>query len=533
MESNFMKKWVIVKALIFIVIFFSGCSSEPPEAWEELNLGTKKIAGAMVHYEKCFEEKLGIFEKAYKQLQTTRKKNQAQKVLENKDKIIADINGILGITETDTKMQNEMLVRFVGIFSGANSTFYLVKQSTIKDFLRGGGELPNFSYDKQTDTVNYRLTVGETSESCPLKEFELSIPISSEESFEEEIAEIFKALGEAFGYVRIAIALHETVEMSLLLRVKPRDAYQRWFSDGFANAITIELLKRYVNNESADEFAADFDISKYNDLEKEINLLYWMSAKFCIFGAESPIEYEDRLILGRYNYATFEAQRLIDKYGIDCVVEILDEVCKGDSRTSKELFAAIKTVTGEDMVSRLERYQTFKNRKEGLAKYTDGLDTASNEKNYEEMLINLLRVMELEENQFSPSSLESWKNAAWLLFLLGHEDIGDGVMSKCFELFSQIPDSSGRKAALEGFIVYALKCQKPQKAEEAAQEMLLSHPEHIPSLTVKMVVSVQSKELEEAKEIAKKILSLTEKGSLPYKLASQTLGFKPNSGQEQ
>ncbi len=430
-------------------------------------------------------------------------------------------------------MQNKILVGFVGAFSGAKPIFYLVKQSTIKDFLRAGGELPNFTYDKKSDTASYTFAVSKTSESGPIKEFELTIPIASEETFEKEVETIFKALAEAFGYVKIAMALHETVEMSLILRVRPRDPYWRWFSDGFANTITIELLKKHVSDESADEFARGLDVSEYKDLEKEINLLYWMSLNFCIFGTESPFENEDRLNLARYNYATFEAQRLTGKYGIDCVGEILDEVCRGNSRTSKELFGAIKTVTGEDMASRLLRYQTFKTRKEGLAKYTNVLDAALNENNYEQMLINLLRVMELEENQFSLDSLESWKNAAWLLFLLGHEDTGDEVMGKCIELFSRIPGSGGREEALEGFIVYALKCQKPQKAEHEAKEMLLTHPEHVPSLAVKMVVEVQSEQLDEAKETAKKIQSLTEKGTLPYKLATQTLGFAPNPVQRQ
>jgi len=494
-------------------------------AWHQLDLGSTQIAGSAVYYEKCFEPKLPIFEKAYRQFLVESQKSKA--VLSKKEQIIADINRILGISEPDSKMQNEMLEYYLGLFAEAKLTFCVAKKATIKDFLRAGGQLPNFAYNEASDTATYWLEFRATSRSRPVKDLEVPFPLNSQTTFEQEVNETFRMLqDQMYGSSNIGAAVHEVTEMSLLGRARPKDPYWRWFSDGLANAITIELLKRYAGREDAEEFAAGHDANKYKELEKETNLRYWLTASLCI---EAPLEYERKLTHERYAYATFEAQRLIEKHGIDCVRKILDEVCARKSGTSEALLEAVEQITGEDMKERLGRYQTFSTREEGIRKYSVAFNAAAKKQDYQQMLINLLRVMELHEFQYSPDSLQTRMNASWLLFMMGYEQAGDEAMQDCMRLFEQGPVPHGRQAAMEMFVIYALKCEKPQKALKVAEELLKTKPDALLPLTVQMLVDAQTGKLNEAKQIAKKIHSLTKsEQSFSYKEASKVLAIDPN-----
>ena len=78
-----------------------------------------------------------------------------------------------------------------------------------------------------------------------------------------------------------------------------------------ANAITFRLLQKRLGTEAAQQFAAGHDVALYGDLEKHINLYYWMALGCCI---EPPLETEKRLNFARYAYATLEADRLIERH---------------------------------------------------------------------------------------------------------------------------------------------------------------------------------------------------------------------------
>lgn len=502
-------------------------ASVDANGWQKLNLDSTRIAGATVYYEKRLEPNLPIFERHYKKFLAGRK--PTDQILARKDQVIADIDKILGITRPDTKKRAEIFATFLGAFSKAQPIFYLVTKTTTKDFLRAGGRLPNCTYDKASDMVAYEPKFKWTNTEGPIKEFELAMPVASGEKFEADVTTIFQILQKLAGTLIVDIAIHEVAELSLLERARPTDPYWRWFSDGFANAITFNLLNEHVGKEVAQEFAAGYDVSDCEDLEKEINLQYWMSLNFCVLRDRAPIEYESRLGHARYVYATHEAQRLIGEHGLDCVRKILDEVSGKSSRTSTDLLEAIEKVTGEDMRQRLVRYQTFGKREEGLAKYSGLFNAASDKKDYERMLINLLRIMELREDPFSYDYLKGWKNAALLLFKLGHEKAGDEAMRNCISLFEKGPLPQGREAAMETFIYYAIQCRNPRKAQETAEEFLKTRPNHVPSLTIQMLVAAEAGKLGDAQQMAKKIRSLEKsEESLCYKLASQILAIDPS-----
>jgi hypothetical protein len=510
------------KKLFYIVlILVSTCSlfAAEQKVWEQLDLSSTSIAQTTIYYEKSLEEKLPVFETRYKEFLTETEK--VKNIKTQKKQIIDEINTILGITEPDTEKQDKALTGLLGAFSIENLTFYIILQDTTKDFLYEGGQLPNFTYDKADDTVTYNPEFITTSEDGPDKKFELAFLVASEETFEENISQIFQVLFKAVGSGKLGIAIHEVVEFSLLNRARPTDAYWRWFSDGFANAITIKMLKKYAGFEIADDFAKAYYINEYKGLEKEINLRYWMGLNFCI---KTPLEYESNLSLARYAYATQEAQRLIELHGFDCVCKIIDTLLTKKTRTAQDILQAVNEVTGEDIQKRFDHYQTFETRQDGLIKYSNLFNAALEKKDYEQMLVNLQRTLELQESQLSPAGLRCYKEIASLLFKLGHEQAGDEAMHNCIELFKNTGMPIAHEAAMEAFIMYAFNCKNATKAGEIAEELLKSKPNHLLALTVQMVVHAEAGRLSEAKQIAKKVINLDKNEQSPsYRTATQIL----------
>jgi len=71
--------------------------------------------------------------------------------------------------------------------------------------------------------------------------------------------------------------------------------------------------------------------------------------------------------------------------------------------------------------------------------------------------------------------------------------------------------------------------RKPLKAREVAEELLKTYPDNVPALTIKMFVLLADKQLNEAKNIAKKIIGLSKsEKSRNYKAASAVLAIDPN-----
>ncbi|MHC4345370.1 MAG: hypothetical protein ACYSUP_11870 [Planctomycetota bacterium] len=486
----------VLEYVIVAVLLGGYGAAARSEAWQKLNLSKTDIAGATVYYEKCFEPNLPFFEKTYRQFLKATESKQTQS-LENKNQIITEINRILGIEDPNIKTQRQMLDDLMRPLPFPKPTFFLVTQATVKDFLRAGGKLPNFTYDKATDTAGYHFQLWGTPQTFDQQTPQFAFPLKSEAELEQIVALLFGKLTEMVypspaTVTRIGLAIHEVTEMTLVKHFRPQGPYCRWFTDGFANAITIEILTRQMSKKHAEDYGEMVDYRKYEDLENQINLRYWMAGQYCVFLLGSPIDYEQRLTEARYAYAMREAQRLIDKHGIDCVRKTLDELSGAESRTGADISNAIEKVTGEDVEARLNKYQTFRTREQGIPKYTVPFNAASKNNDYEKMLINLLRLMELHDFQYSPNNLQSWMNAAWLLYMMGLEETGDQVMQNCVSLFEHSPVPGGHEAAMETSIIYAFKCGKPEKAREVAPELLKTQPESVLALTVEMLTKVSS-----------------------------------------
>jgi len=518
-----MHKFVVI---LTVVCVLSGCFPAPPQtvtAWDGLDLESTQIVDTAVYYEKSLESKLSVFEKEYSDFKA--KRRQSTLTPATIDAITADVNRILGISDAGKLDQDRIMPSFLGMFSQAQLTFRLVTRQTVKDFLRAGGKLPDHSYDRNTDTATYCPQFSGGSQEGPVKQMDLTIPLASVETFEKDVSDYFEMLRTFLCAMTKEVAIHELAEMTLLNHVRPQGQYWRWFSDGFADAITYEILKKHFGAESADEFLKAYDSAQYADLKEELNLRYWTALNFCI---KTPFESEDKLNYARYCYATLEAQGLIERHGTECVAAIVSELKASDSRRSDDILAAIKKATGEDMAPRLDKYQSFIDRKKGIAMYAIAFQKASNSGDTEQMLISLLRYLELLENPLSADSLKCRQNIAILLAKLGHEDAGDKAMLDFLDFLEKDAPEEAHRFFSAGFVVYALQTGKPEKAKTAADRLLQNDPNHPPALTVKMQLLAAEGKTEEAKKIANRICNIMDdKDSFYHAAAAQILEKEP------
>ena len=143
------------------------------------------------------------------------------------------------------------------------------------------------------------------------------------------------------------------------------------------------------------------------------------------------------------------------------------------------------------------------------------------------MLTNLLRMMELKGTSNPDHFLQSWSTVASLLFQMGFEKEADEAMKQCIELFDRPSLPNGRHAALERFMAYALQSRKPQKAVDAAEEVLKADPQNTIALTIRMLMLRDIKEMQKTARTIQSLVKSTD--SMLYKYAARILSIDPNN----
>jgi tetratricopeptide (TPR) repeat protein len=529
------RRVVLVLSLYLAAGGFAGEALSPPggdarEGWERLNLSATTLAGMKVYYERALEPNLPAFERELAKYLARRDERGGGPA--QREQIVADLNRILGVTEPNlVGWQREVLASLAGAFSGPKLTLCLARTGTIKDYLRGGGQLPDFHYDRPSDMVEYtpQIQIKKQPGAAPVPDWELWIAIRPQVDFAGYVSGFFESLGRMLSPVLTPVALHEVTEMTLLRRARPTDAHWRWFSDGFANAITCTLVEKYLGPEAGQKFARAYDPNGCRALEKQINLWYWMLANYCPYSVDVPVKGEADLEHARYAYATFEAQRLIAAHEIGCVRAILNKIAARDTRTGLDLLQVIQEVTGEDIAARLLQYQAFTDGKEASEKYVAACKAAMAKKDYEQAFVNLMRVLELHPTAFSASYLQEYSNAAVLLFQMDHEEAADAAMQNCIELYSRPAVVNGRQAVAERFLVYCLQCGKPRKGEKMADELLAIAPDNMAALVLKMRARAEAGDTAAAQDYARKLRRVAKQGDPAYRAASKVLGLDPNT----
>ena len=505
---------------------------------EKMGLKKTTVEGSTIYYEVCFEEKLPIFIKEYKEYAKTTAESKAQKQapmhrLKSLEKEITDdITDMVG-GDDDLKVS---LKKFFDVSVKASpsttnllatrgNVFYFVLQSTSKDYLRTGGKLPNLSYDKKTDMADYKLEFRSKSNNAQ-EQSEILLPFSSAEKFEVEIQEMFSALSELrkttvlFEYLNI----HEIAELAIVRQMRSGDPYKRWFTDGFANVIVHDVLVRHYSPEDAETFLAAYSTEPYKEFENQLNLGYWMSGEFIFTNTDVSLEKENKFNLARYSFATQEAKRLADAYGIKIIKKMLTQYKNLEDKNADSLYSVIQKITGEDLRKRFEKYQNFQTREEGYAQYERQYEQAKQERNAEAMIFSMLRMLELCEQPLSQNSLDLRQKIATLFYLTGEKKLANQYVTEFADLMIQSKNPQNKYAGRAFVSYYALRNNQPEVAYDYAQQTFEENPEEIYAMTVVMHKFLKENDMQKAGELARKICKLEPGEKHPcHQIAKQVL----------
>jgi len=512
--------------------------SRAPDPLNAFDLATFDARGLTVRYEKSLGGELAAIKDAISAHQDA-EAEQAKKVRviqEKADELIDQVDQIIGLSPT--KEQRESQQRIFGdclkkLGSGAlfapvgGRTVCLLTRKSIKEHMRKGGALPWFSYDAKEDSVTYNLQIDLHGGMADVRE--LIIPIEGQTAA-KDLSRVLAVLGRVRRTDWVAgLALHELSEISMMsyrFRTAPGDPYWRWFSEGFANAVAAHVLKKHFGAEESAAFAGSYDTTPFMQMKEQVDLRHWMGLGLSI---EAPVESEQRLKEARYAFATQEALRVTDKYGIDVVGRILDNACKGAVNESGNLAAAIQAVTGQDIGKRLDAYQSFANEDEGIAGHAKAFNAAMDRKDYAAALPHLLRIHELRCKKEGRPDPGFYANAALVLFRMGMEQAGDRVILDHAD-FCKGNGATGAYVAMHAlFIDYALKCRNLKKAIASSDVVLAAKPDDVPALAIRMLKLADS-DMIRAKEIAARIVRLDgESNSSWVMIAKKILEAKTTS----
>jgi hypothetical protein len=492
----------------------------PPESVSvKLGLKETQIAGTTVYYEACFEEKLPVFETLLNRYRESVRDNAVTRHQHQRTPMLEALNAIVGGDDALFRKQAEIFDDMAEGFDAQIQVFqkaahYLIRRDTIKDYLRKGHTLPNFTYDEQTDTAAYMAAIQIASDTGPQGVKELTFPLSSVERFEAEVEFILKMFFVGLQEEFFGTILHEIAEVSIFERMRSSAPDIRWFTDGMANVITAELLRNHYSKDAADQFLAVYSTAPYQDIEKIILLRYWMQMKYWD-GGKVSVASEEKLNYARYCFATYEAQRLTEVHGIGCIGKIIDVFTVGGKRDGDDLLEAVHQVTGEDLRQRFLRYQHFVTRQEGRTHYMQQYRAAKQEKNQANQLFVLARLLELSESPYAQETLTIRAQLACVLVEMGHPEKGDQMMRDTVAYLSEV-DKDGETIGKKAFMVYAIHANRPEIADEYAEQVLTASPEDLIALTVKTLTAGNQGRKEDAKKLVEKIRVLEDNSAGPY-----------------
>lgn len=487
----------------------------------EFGLKTATILNASVYYEPELESILPEFETQY----VAFKKDVLSNVGVPEDKIVPVCDAIHRIIGVERDKARDSTKRVLGDFdklirslSFEKPTFYLIRKNLIKDYLRQGGTLPHFTYDKQADEAGYEIRFFSTSSSEPAP-FEMVFPLDPNTVSTEVTGGVFELMSFALRQMMSPVLIHEAAEVTLIYEMNSSDWYRRWFTDGFANVVVCQVLEELYSQKEAQEYAELFSAKPYADIQKQINLRYWMAMEYEFLDMNDVLETESRIKQARYNYATEEALGLIQRHGADCLKKIVDVYCAGEARDNAALYDAIEKVTGERLDKAFVKYQSFANAMEGLKTYTAQYEAARKKGDDTAALGAVLRMMELYNTPLSPLALSARDEAALLLTKMGQGELAD---QKMLEFAGKMMTSDDDKTSLTGMellMVYAGQTERLEIAGMYAEAILKEAREASNAASVRTQITQLQKQRPEVVEKARQ----AELGSEFYVKAKQLL----------
>ncbi len=475
----------VILALVALYLPPLSAAADAPDPWASFKLkrieckdGTLSIDPAVISphdkIKAALEEEMARYRAGRRRREALMRKMKA---------ITTQVNELLGFTpdEKQATEQEKIYSTFgaspFGLVSADKLGVYILMKEKTKEYLKNGGKLPGFSYDAASDVARYQFNSSSgLSVDLELLPIMLSKPDAAVKAVHSIIGE---DLVSTFN-IGPATMIHELVEGTIIFEMLDlQDPHSRWFTDGVANVLTIQMLNTIGEKAAVKEIMEGFDASPYMKTREELNLRYWLAGQYDI---NVPIESEKLLTDARRAYATYEMSRLIENHGGDCVKKILEELRTKPKQSSGDLFAAVRKVTGEDMVQRLLRYQRFRTAEQGAKRYDRACAEARKAGDYEDVFTNLKRLMELKpEMTQDPDSIAVVTD---VLARLGHHEAGRDVIRERIEDARGAEDNMQLEAFQQMYVSYAFTCRDLPKAYEVANEYLQSHPDNVLAMLV-------------------------------------------------
>jgi hypothetical protein len=507
---------LFILALLLIPL---AARADEPSIVTKLSLRSTKSDSATLYYENDSagdpKQALGAFEELLADLQ------RQSTIGDRADALVEQVNALVGYAPTPEQKaeQRDLLSSFAKLTNFLPKTLCIVRRSTIKDLLDRGETLPNFTYDRAKKTVTMNVNFDSKH---PQTMTYFVMPLPPDTTLDQCVEQLRQMM--IAGIPSTAIALHEVAELAIIQRLHPSTPYFRWFSDGFANTIAAKVLNDQVSPEAANDFLAMYDTGKLAELEKRVNLMWWLGKDAEI---DTALKSEKELENARYAFATLEAKRLADKHGYDKIAAILTKASPAKANDPRDLFKAIQDVTGEDMRARLKRYQLFQTEKEGIELYANQFNALKAKGDLEGALSALLRTREIR----GPNTLADYSVAGSMLVSLKQEAAADQMYQKLLDLLKRRKLTDQRIAALELYCDFALETKQPAKAADAAIEVLLSKPKSLAALTVRMLTLQQEARSAEARDLAGQILAIEQPSNSEYRREAELVRRKGSASQ--
>ena len=357
---------------------------------------------------------------------------------EREGQIVDRINDLIGFDPDaeQRELQRRVFLTFLRMSRRAIAPpekleIIVIRRETLVGFLRSGGELPNVTYDAETDTGSLRFwfSAGGADLQGVADDGKEWDGITTLPLIVKNVEDLSLTIEELKNFNVASLPVHELAEVSIVTMLEYSDFGPRWFNDGFANVLA-EIVLAEVGADSAREaLLASLDVDQFDDIAKEETMLrYWPNGALEFGSLRKATEYEERLRLARYAWAHHEAKRIVDDHGIGVIRRIMERAAAANTPKADYMIGYIRQVTGEDMLGRLRQYQQFHTWQNGIDLYAERAAEAHQAGDLEAEFSASSRMSELVLKQgYEP---RMFLGGAITMALLGEFDLGLEVLRR-------------------------------------------------------------------------------------------------------
>lgn len=500
---------------------------------EGMELKSMPVGALRIYYDNSMAGSLDEIRDFFENFSAQFEAQQAQaRALQNQSvSIIQEVNRLIGwepdadYKQGQRNVLNVFLTNSIWSLMMEDSRIFLINKEASKQYLREGGTIPGIVYHPVSDKAEFELSMAWNFKNN-VKTQKRSLFVLPVDNFEE--LEAYRESLENTFLTGPGVTFHELIEVTLFKRLEPQDPTFRWFSDGFANALSERLLRKFIGPEAELDFQNKFSVEPYRDLQSALLLRYWMGAGFCV---ETGFESETRLTHARYSFATLEARRLIDDHGEGIVAKAIDlaladppEV-KQELNVSRRLLNGLQRLTGEDLDDRFRQYEPFDSLAAGLQHFQDALAEADAKGDDEAALSALLRLLELKATGKPMPAFEDYQEVWVRLKSMGRHDESFALLEKCIGLAKEQNQTELVRKIQEDLVQTAWELDRTERAETTADALLVSDPDNVKGLSIQMERLSREANYVEARIVGEKIIQKSkEEDSLYASLAQFLIG---------